>query len=187
MKVADFVEPIIALARQAGDAILEVYATDFDVQAKVDDSPLTLADMASHRVITAGLHALAPDLPMVVLINQGTASAAEIVSGALQDAGRAQLVGETTFGKGSVQSLFRLTGGDVLRLTTAKWYTPKGRSIHLDPVARSEADFDPGAKYHIPSNVPHKAQALADTFDVDIFSPPRQDWLDGTDTYFHQK
>ncbi len=44
-----------------------------------------------------------------------------------------------------------------------------------------------GEVLHIPSNVPHKAQALEDTLDVDVFSPPRQDWLDGTDTYFHQK
>ncbi len=44
-----------------------------------------------------------------------------------------------------------------------------------------------GEVLHIPSNVPHKAQALEDTLDVDVFSPPRQDWLDGTDSYFHQK
>ncbi len=44
-----------------------------------------------------------------------------------------------------------------------------------------------GEVLHIPSNVPHKAEALEDTFDVDVFSPPRQDWLDGTDTYFHRK
>jgi len=44
-----------------------------------------------------------------------------------------------------------------------------------------------GEVLHLPSNVPHKAEALEDTLDVDVFSPPRQDWLDGTDTYFHQK
>ncbi len=48
-------------------------------------------------------------------------------------------------------------------------------------------DVRSGEVLHIPSNVPHKAEALEDTFDVDIFSPPRQDWLDGTDTYFHEK
>ncbi len=85
-----------------------------------------------------------PDLyagmPMVLLIDQSSASASEILAGALQDFDRAVLIGETTFGKGSVQSLFRLTGGDVLRLTTAKWFTPKGRGIHLDPAARPESD-----------------------------------------------
>ena len=77
-----------------------------------------------------------PDMPMVVLVDQASASASEIIAGALQDHDRAVLIGETTFGKGSVQSLYRLTGGDVLRLTTAKWYTPAGRSIHLDPDSR---------------------------------------------------
>jgi quercetin dioxygenase-like cupin family protein len=48
-------------------------------------------------------------------------------------------------------------------------------------------DLHAGEVLHIPSNVPHKAEALEDTFDVDVFSPPRQDWLDGTDSYFHDE
>lgn len=50
-----------------------------------------------------------------------------------------------------------------------------------------EIDVRAGEVLHIPSNVPHKAEALEDTLDVDVFSPPRQDWLDGTDSYFHKK
>jgi carboxyl-terminal processing protease len=75
-------------------------------------------------------------LPIIVLVDGGSASASEIVAGALQDHDRAVLLGESTFGKGLVQSLYRLSGGNVLRLTTARWYTPVGRSINKDPDVR---------------------------------------------------
>ncbi len=69
-------------------------------------------------------------LPVAILVNSGTASAAEIVAGALRDTDRAVIVGETTFGKGSVQTVFRLQEGEGLRLTTARYFTPGGVSIN---------------------------------------------------------
>jgi carboxyl-terminal processing protease len=72
------------------------------------------------------------DLTVVALVDERSASASEIIAGALQDHDRALVVGAPTFGKGSVQTLFPLTGGNILRLTTARWYTPLGRSIDKD-------------------------------------------------------
>jgi len=79
-----------------------------------------------------------PDLPIVVLVNEGTASAAEIIAGALQDHDRAVVVGSPTFGKGLVQTLFPLGEGVALKLTTARWFTPSGRTIQRD--AKSEEE-----------------------------------------------
>lgn len=83
-----------------------------------------------------------PELvPMVVLINKRSASASEVVSGALQDHDRALIVGETSFGKGLVQTVFPLWGGTGLTLTTAKYYTPKGRSLQRDYSTGSFYDY----------------------------------------------
>ena len=79
----------------------------------------------------------------MVLINGGSASAAEIVAGALQDHDRATLLGTTSYGKGSVQSVMPLSGNRAVKLTTAYYYTPNGRSIHnsgIEPDVRFEPE-----------------------------------------------
>jgi len=86
-------------------------------------------DPSSQRTLTAYMGEKEPHYPMVVLINGGSASASEIVAGALQDHKRAVIMGTQSFGKGSVQSIITLNNGDGLKLTTARYYTPSGRSI----------------------------------------------------------
>jgi carboxyl-terminal processing protease len=96
-----------------------------------------------------------PDLPVVVLVSGGTASAAEIIAGALQDHDRALIVGDTTYGKGIVQTVFTLAPDLLLRMTTARWYTPSGRSIQgaaldsamgAEHVAQAEATYSSGGR-----------------------------------------
>ncbi|MGA1841219.1 MAG: S41 family peptidase [bacterium] len=81
-------------------------------------------------VLKSNHDSLIPDYPIVVLVNAGSASASEILAGALKDWKRAVILGTKTFGKGSVQTIYPLGDGSALRLTTAKYYTPNGTSIH---------------------------------------------------------
>lgn len=104
-------------------AVADLWLSDGRIVSTVDRGPDATIDRA-HR---AGADT---ETPIVVLVDGGSASAAEIVAGALQDQGRALLVGETTYGKGSVQQFFELSDGSALKLTTARYYTPSGRSIH---------------------------------------------------------
>jgi carboxyl-terminal processing protease len=93
----------------------------------------TIVYTVNRQGIQGSFEAFGPALtedPLIILVNQGTASASEILAGALQDNGRAQLVGETTFGKGLIQSLFELSDGSGLAVTIAKYETPNHRDIN---------------------------------------------------------
>jgi carboxyl-terminal processing protease len=117
---------VVSTDGRAPDARREYYASPEDyLRGRREDFINRLPDFAL-------------DVPMVVLVNAGSASASEIVAGALQDHGRASIVGTQTFGKGSVQTILPLNSQSAIKLTTARYYTPKGRSIQAKGI---EPDF----------------------------------------------
>jgi carboxyl-terminal processing protease len=101
------------------------------------------------------------NLPMTILVNRGSASGSEIVAGAMQDHRRAVIIGGETFGKGSVQSVLSLSDGSGLRLTTAKYYTPSGRSIHRNPKT-GKGGITPDIVVDIPRETEAKLQVQSE-------------------------
>src|SRR3989339_669116 len=116
-------------------------------------------------------HGKAPyaTLPMIILVNRGSASGSQIVAGAMQDLKRSLIIGTTTFGKGSVQSVFPLSEGNALRLTTAKYYTPAGRSIH-----RNEETGNGGIIPDIMIDVPREIEAKLYAQSEDVYAPGKE-------------
>ena len=108
---------------------------------------------AGEQTYRAGSGGLATEIPIVILVDGGSASASELVAGALRDNGRAVLVGSTTFGKGSVQTWYPLENGGGVRITISRWYTPNGSSVQdvgltpdveiMWPSGMIIGDFDP--------------------------------------------
>ncbi len=94
-----------------------------------------------HQTFVATENPAAPTIPLILLTDGRSASASEIVAGALQDHDRALILGTTSFGKGLVQSVFPLDGGYALKMTTAKWYTPSGRSIQKERKLLPSGEF----------------------------------------------
>jgi carboxyl-terminal processing protease len=107
----------------------------------------------SNKIFKAKPGDLLNGKPIIVLVNGGTASAAEIVSGALQDHSRAVIAGTQTFGKGSVQTILPLEDGAAIKLTTARYYTPSGRSIQDEGIT-------PDILLHPLKVAGHKAAAI---------------------------
>ena len=135
--------------------------------------------------------------PIVILINQGTASASEIVTGALQDRERAVVVGLTSFGKGSMQTVVPLRGGrdGALRLTTARYYTPAGRTIQATGIgpdfAVSPRRIDPDSpdgftEADLRNSLQNETGAEREDIDVDAVEQPPEDWPDGEDYQLHR-
>lgn len=135
--------------RGNGGGYMEI-STDILSEFITGVKPVTLIsrrDQSENETIETSGNARLADIPIAVLVNKGSASASEIVAGALQDFKRAVLIGEKTFGKGTVQEIYQLKDGSRLRMTIAKWLTPLGRSINetgLTPdieVKMTEDDF----------------------------------------------
>lgn len=121
--------------------------------------------------------AVAPDLPLVLLVNQYSASASEIVAGCLQDHGRARIVGQRTYGKGSVQEIIRIgTGERALRLTTASYWRPSGQNIHRTRQSRDEDAWGvfPDEGYAVTLDGADLERALRDRRQRDILRPAGQ-------------
>ena len=131
--VGDGARGLVLDLRDNGGGIVEQALAVSSLFLKSGQSIVSVrARNTADEIARASSEQLASQPPMIVLTDGGSASASEIVAGALQDHDRALVLGTTSFGKGLVQSVFPLDGGYALKITTGKWYTPSGRSIHRE-------------------------------------------------------
>ena len=121
------------------------------------------------------------NIPMITLVDSGSASAAEIVAGAFKDRKRSLLVGDRTFGKGTVQSIIDVSGGAGLRLTSLRYYTPLGHGIQaagIQPdtlVADQDLDAEPLRESDLPGHLPNERVSIAPPTTTDQAAPPNKD------------
>jgi carboxyl-terminal processing protease len=140
--VADGAHGIVLDLRDNGGGIVDQSLAVSSLFLKPGQSIVDVRSRnAPNEIARASDDQLSSQPPMIVLTDGGTASASEIVAGALQDHDRALVVGTTSFGKGLVQSIFPLDGGYALKITTGKWYTPSGRSIHRERTLLADGRF----------------------------------------------
>ncbi|MBT5468197.1 S41 family peptidase [Candidatus Peregrinibacteria bacterium] len=132
--MADNVDGIVIDVRFNGGGYLDAavdLASMFLKQGKVVSVARRTGEPTHHYVSGSSI---APDVPLAILINEGSASASEILAGALQDGDRATVIGKQSFGKGTVQEVFDLPGGTSIRITTARWLTPSGKDLGKEGV-----------------------------------------------------
>lgn len=174
------IEALILDVRFNGGGFLNAAEAVSDMFLKENQTIVSIKGrIEQEQVSKSTSQALVPNIPVVVLVNEASASASEIVAGALKDNDRALVVGTRTFGKGSVQTTHELPGGNgMLKLTTAYWYTPSGRLIHRQPEAE-QWGVDPSEGNYIPMDT-NQMQAMLEARQQNDRISNRNGETDGT-------
>lgn len=132
--------------RNNGGGIVDEATTIADDILDIDDTIISIVDNKGNKEVTTSKNEPIINMPIVILVNENTASASEILACSLQENEKATIIGTKTFGKGIIQTLFSLSDGSGLKITTAEYYTPKGNTIH-------KVGVTPDIEVKLPENV----------------------------------